>query len=77
MHGDEIARRQAIAVEEDADFAGAGANTAIADLAAAEAPMLVPHVLERQRQPRLPAFDNVRGVRPRSVVGNDDFEIAV
>ena len=64
MRGDEIGRRQAIAVEEDADLSGAGADAAIADLTAAETPMLVPDVLERQRQPRLPAFDHARGVRP-------------
>ena len=77
MRGDEIGARQAIAVEEDAEFAGARANAAVADLAAAEAEMLVADVLERHRQARRPAFDDARGVRPRAVVGNDDLEIAV
>ena len=77
VHGDEIACRQAIAIEEDADLAGAGGNAAVADLAAAEAPVLVANMLERQRQAHAPAFDNARGIWPRTIVGNDDFEIAV
>ena len=77
MRGDEIRARQAIAVEEDANFSGTGENAAVADLTAAKTAMFVPDVLERHRQPRLPAFDDVRCFRPRTVVGDDDLEILV
>ncbi len=74
MRGDEIGAGQAIAVEEDAKLAGARADAAVADFAAAKTAMLVADMLERHRQTRFPALDDARGVRPRAVVGNDDFE---
>src|SRR5580704_13894171 len=77
MCGDEICARQAIAVEEYANFAGAGANAAIADFAAAETTMLVVNLLERHQQPRSPALNDARSVRPRAVVGDDDLEIFI
>src|SRR5580658_7207290 len=77
VRGDEIGLYQAIAVEKDAKLAVAGANAAIADLTATKPAVLVPHVLERQRQPRLPVLHDARGVQTRTVVSGDNFEIAV
>ena len=57
MRGDEIGARQAIAVEEDAKLALARDDAAVADLAAAEAAMLMADMLERHLQARPPAFD--------------------
>src|SRR5580704_14160535 len=74
MPGDEIGAGQAITIEEDAKRAGACPYAAVADFAAAETAMLVADMLERHRQTRFPALDDARGVRPRAVVGNDDFE---
>ncbi len=63
MRGDKIGPRHTIAVEENAQRAGAGANAAVADLAAAKAAVFVANVLERQGQAWLPTLDQACGVR--------------
>src|SRR5262249_7649295 len=52
MRRDEVARYDAIAVEEDAVVAAADQDGTIADLCGAKAAIGVPHVVERNTQPR-------------------------
>src|ERR1700756_2520399 len=77
MGGDKIGPRHTIAVEENAQRAGAGANATVADLAAAKAAVFVAYMLERHGQARLPTLDQAGGVRTRTVVSNDDFEVLI
>src|ERR1700730_16843498 len=77
MRGDKIGSRHTITVEENAQRAGAGANAAVADLAAAKAAVFVANMLERHGQAWLPTLDQASGVRTRTVVSNDDFEVLI
>src|SRR5262249_4226633 len=62
MSGDKVGPGQAIAVEEDAQRPFARTNAAVANLAAAEAAVLVTHMLERDGDTRLPALDEACGL---------------
>ena len=73
----EIWRSQAVSIEEDAILADACANSVIADLRGAKSLLFVPHMLDRCRQARLPAFDDPRRLWTRSVISNDNLKVAV
>src|SRR5262249_49735061 len=77
MRGDEIVRRDAVAVEEDAVIASAGENGAVADFRGAKAAVFLPDVTERNSKSRAPALHHGRGRGARAVVGNHDLETAI
>ena len=77
MGGDEVRPQDAVAVEEDAVVAARREDRPVADLAGAEAAMLVPGVRERDAEPRLPARDQRGGRRARAVVGDHHLELPV
>ena len=70
-----VRARQAIAIEENAIVSGARADAAVADLGAAKTTCchtcLIGTVSVR------PIFDDARRFRPRSVIGDDDFELPI
>ena len=77
MRRDEIGRRDAVAVEEDAVVAAAGENGAVADFRGAKTAVSLPDVTERNSKPRAPALHHSRGRGARAVVGNHNLETAI
>src|SRR4029077_4901938 len=73
----EIRPRDAIAVEKDQVAARTRRDGAIADFGETKAAVLMPDMPERHADPGDPTVDDLPRLRPRSVVGHDDLEIAV
>ena len=69
MGGDKVRPSEAIAIEEDAQRPPARTNASIANLAAAEAAVLLTHMLKLNGETWLPALDETRGLGPGAVVG--------
>ena len=77
MGCNEVGARQAIAVEKDAVRSGAGANAAIADLAAAKVLVRMPHMDEAAADAAVPVIDQCFGIRSRTVIGHDHLEVGI
>ena len=75
--GDEIARRNAVAVGEDHVVGARRGERAVADRRSSEAAVLLPDVPERERRSPRPGLDQLARLVGRAVIGDDHLEIAV
>lgn len=73
----EIAPRYAIAVGENQIIAARGENAEVERAAFAEAPVFLPHVLQREWQRRQTLLQQRAGLVARAVVDHDELEIAM
>src|SRR6516225_8332750 len=73
----EIRPRDAITVQKDTVSAASRQNGAVANFCRAEAEVGMPDVIETTPESRCPSVDQSSGGFPRTVVGNNDFEVDI